>query len=379
MSAAVAEAVPLATEADLTLTPDLAADKQEAVVAEAEAAGLTYVSDTEPGIRRRRAGKGFSYRDADGKAIKDPATLARIKALAIPPAYHEVWICPDPNGHIQATGRDEKGRKQYRYHTRWREYRDGHKYGRMAAFGRALPRLRERVEVDLRKQGLNRDKVLATVVRLLERTLIRVGNDEYAKTNKSFGLTTLRKRHIDVSGTDVGFKFRGKSGVLHETHLRDRRLANIVRQVQDLPGQRLFKYVDAEGQLQNVESADVNAYLREALGGDFTAKDFRTWAGTVAAARALLTEPVPESQTAAKKALTRCVQGVSRRLGNTPAVCRSSYIHPKVMESFSAGALGEAFKDAETDEAFEAACLVFLDAEASLERDKAGEAEVRPA
>lgn len=353
------QAVPVATEAELTPI----VEKTEAVVAEAEAAGLAYVSDLDPGIRRRKSGKGFSYWLPDGKPLKDKAEIARIKSLAIPPAYTEVWICPDPDGHIQATGRDDKGRKQYRYHAKWREWRDGHKYARMAAFGRALPKLRARVEADLRKPGLHRDKVLATVVRLLERTLIRVGNDEYAKQNKSYGLTTLRKKHIAVEGTEVGFRFKGKSGVLHETHLRDRRLAKIVKDVQELPGQRLFKYVDAEGETHDVESADVNAYLREALEGDFTAKDFRTWAGTVAAARALIEEPVPESATAAKKALAACVKGVARRLGNTPAVCRSSYIHPKVMESFAAGALGDAFRDADEPEAFEAACLAFLEAD----------------
>jgi DNA topoisomerase-1 len=253
--------------------PDV--DKSALVAAEAAAAGLSYVHDTDPGIRRRRAGKGWSFIGPDGKAIRDKEAIARIRSLAIPPAYKDVWICPDPRGHIQATGRDEKGRKQYRYHADWATWRAGHKYGRMAAFGAALPKLRGRVERDLKKPGLHRDKVLATVVKLLETTLIRVGNEDYVKQNKSFGLTTLRKRHVDAEGGSVDFKFKGKSGVLHDTHLQDRRLARIVREIQDLPGQRLFKYIGEDGQLHAVESADVNAYLREALEGDFSAKDFR--------------------------------------------------------------------------------------------------------
>lgn len=340
---------------DLTLADD--------VVAEAEARGLSYVSDSDPGIRRRRAGKGFSYVGPDGKVVRDPDTLKRIRSLAIPPAYTDVWICADPDGHIQATGRDVKGRKQYRYHTGWRSWRDSHKYGRLAAFGHALPKLRERVDADLKKPGLPRDKVLATVVRLLETTLIRVGNDEYAKANKSFGLTTLRKKHADVQGTELAFKFRGKSGVQHETHLRDRRLAKIVREVQELRGQRLFQYVDEDGKLQPIESSDVNAYLREALDGDFTAKDFRTWAGTMAAARALLDEPAPTTKTEAKKTLVRCIQGVARRLGNTPAVCRACYVHPKVLDAYETGKLKEALARGDEEQAFETVCLAFLEAD----------------
>jgi DNA topoisomerase-1 len=340
-------------------------DKSVLVAAEAAAAGLTYVHDTDPGIRRRKAGKGFFYVGPDGKRISDEPTLKRIRSLAIPPAYKDVWISADPRGHIQATGRDDKGRKQYRYHPDWRAWRDGHKYGRMAAFGRALPKLRERVDRDLKKPGLHRDKVLATVVRLLETTLIRVGNDEYAKTNKSFGLTTLRKKHVDVHGTEVDFKFKGKSGVLHRTHLRDRRLARIVREIGDLPGQRLFKYVDETGELHDVESADVNAYLREALEGDFTAKDFRTWAGTTSAAQLLLQiDPPPTTKAEVKKAVVGAVKRVAGRLGNTPAVCRSAYIHPKVLDAFSEGHLADVFKDIDNDEAFEAACLAFLEAAA---------------
>ena len=337
-------------------------DKSALVAAEAAAAGLNYVHDTDPGIQRRKYGKGFAYYGPDKKVVKDPDTLARIRSLAIPPAYTDVWICADPRGHIQATGRDDKGRKQYRYHPDWRSWRDAHKYGRMAAFGRALPALRERVERDIKKPGLHRDKVLATVVKLLETTLIRVGNDEYAKQNKSFGLTTLRKRHVDVHGTEVDFKFKGKSGVLHDTHLKDRRLARIVREIQDLPGQRLFKYVGEDGELHAVESEDVNAYLREALGGDFSAKDFRTWAGTLNAAKALLAiDPMPTTQAEQKKAVVSTVKAVARRLGNTPAVCRSAYIHPRVIEAFTEGALAETFVDV-ADEEFEKACLTFLEA-----------------
>ena len=337
-------------------------DKSVLVAAEAAAAGLTYVHDTDPGIRRRRAGKGFFYVGPDGRRVSDPDTLKRIRSLAIPPAYKDVWISPDPRGHIQATGRDDKGRKQYRYHPDWRAWRDGHKYGRMAAFGRALPKLRERVDRDLRKPGLHREKVLATVVRLLETTLIRVGNDEYARQNKSFGLTTLRKKHVDVHGMEVDFKLKGKSGVVHKTGLRDRRLARIVREIGDLPGQRLFKYVGDDGELHDVESADVNAYLREALEGDFTAKDFRTWAGTTHAARLLLeVSPPPATKTEAKRALVGAVKRVANRLGNTPSVCRSAYIHPKVLDAFSEGRLGEVFKDIDGDAAFESACLEFLE------------------
>ncbi|MGR4863431.1 DNA topoisomerase IB [Caulobacter sp. LARHSG274] len=300
---------------------------------------LTYVHDHEPGLRRLVRGDGFAYVDADGRPVKDAATLDRIRRLAIPPAWTEVWICPDPNGHIQAVGRDQKGRKQYRYHPNWRADRDARKYGRMAAFGRALPRLRRRVAADLSLRGLPRDKVLAAVVSLLELTLIRVGNDEYAKANKSFGLTTLRKRHLRLAGGGAVFEFRGKSGKVHRTGFRDRRLARIIAACEELPGQRLFQYVDDDGHRRAVESGDVNAYIRAACGDDFTAKDFRTWAGSLAALEALSVQPRPASPAEAKRAVNLCVKAVAGLLGNTPAVCRAAYIHPKVLEAFEAGQL----------------------------------------
>ena len=305
----------------------------------AERTLLAYVNDQEQGLRRVAHAKGFSYVDADGRTVKDEATLARIKALVIPPAWTSVWICPDPNGHIQAIGRDQKNRKQYRYHPEWRADRDARKYGRMAAFGRALPRLRAQVEHDLGLRGPVKDKVLATAVRLLEITLIRVGNEEYAQANKSFGLTTLRDRHARLSSVGGTFQFKGKSGVVHTTGFRDRRLARIVKACQDIPGQRLFQYLDEDGQRRTVESADVNAYIRAAMGQDFSAKDFRTWAGSLAALEALSLSPKPETKTEAKRTLNTCVKAVAGLLGNTPAVCRAAYIHPKVLEAFEASQL----------------------------------------
>lgn len=306
--------------------------------AQAKAHGLHYVSDIEPGIRRRRSGKGFAYRMPDGSPVRDRETLARIRKLAIPPAYTDVWICLDPLGHLQATGRDERGRKQYRYHPRWKEVRDETKYGRMLAFGRALPRIRKRVDADLAQRGLTRTKVLAAIVRLLEATLIRIGNDEYAKTNKSFGLTTLRKRHVDVEGGAVRFEFKAKSGRLHRAAFRDRRIARIVRSCQDLPGYRLFQYVDDEGERHSVGSAEVNEYLREISGQDFTAKDFRTWAGTLLAAKILAADPDPQAPPT-KVAVVRCIEQVAVQLGNTPAVCRACYVHPGVVGAFLDGDL----------------------------------------
>ena len=305
----------------------------------AEHAGLTYCSDEHPGLSRVGAGRGLVYRDADGKAVRDAGTLARIAALAIPPAWTDVWICPRDDGHIQAIGRDARGRKQYRYHRDWRATRDQAKYERMLAFGRALPRLRKRVEVDLAKRGLPREKVLAAVVRLLELTLIRVGNDEYAKTNKSFGLTTLRKRHVTLSGVGAVFEFRGKSGKDHRTGFHDRRLARVVKACQELRGQRLFQYLDADGQRHAVESADVNDYLRQAMGGDFTAKDFRTWGGSLAAALFLRDQAAPENDHQAKALAAQCAKAVAQILGNTPAVCRASYIAPLVFEGHRDGRL----------------------------------------
>jgi DNA topoisomerase I len=324
-----------------------------------EAAGLTYVSDLEPGIRRRKAGHGFNYLDADGEPVTGEPGLDRIRRLAIPPAWTDVWICPTARGHIQATGRDARGRKQYRYHERWREVRDLHKYDRLIAFGRALPRLRARVERDLARHGLPREKVLAAVIRVMEITLIRVGNEEYARANRSFGLTTLRDRHAKIGARKAVFEFRGKSGKVHRTGFSDRRLARIVKACQDLPGQRLFQYLDDEGQRHSVESADVNAYLRDVLGEDFSAKDIRTWAGTLAAARALVTLPECAGEAEARHNVVTCVKAVAGVLGNTPAVCRKAYIHPDVLEAYEAGALP--LKPEASDRAFELAVLRFLE------------------
>jgi DNA topoisomerase-1 len=334
--------------------------------ATADAAGLLYVTDEDPGIRRRKTAKGFAYTGPDGKAVTDARTLDRIAKLVIPPAYTDVWICADLKGHIQATGRDVRGRKQYRYHPDWRSVRDEGKYARMAAFGRALPAIRAHVESDLRRHGYPKEKVLAAVVRLLELTLIRVGNTEYARANKSFGLTTLRDRHVAVEGGELRFQFKGKSGVVHATGLRDRRLARIVKGCQDIPGQRLFQYWDEAGQHRAVESADVNAYLREISGQDFTAKDFRTWAGTLAAAKALSMQPAPASEREAKQAVALCVKATAGLLGNTPAVCRAAYIHPEVLTAFADQRLPKTFATCE-GERCEKAVLSFLDKLAKVE------------
>jgi DNA topoisomerase-1 len=306
---------------------------------EAREVGLSYVNDHDPGIRRSASRLGMDYHDAAGRRVRDRQTLDRIARLVIPPAWTDVWICPDPDGHIQAVGRDARGRKQYRYHDAWRAHRDEAKYQRVCAFGRALPRLRRRVDADLSCTGLPRDRVLAAVTRLLEVTLIRVGNDEYARQNKSFGLTTLRKRHVTLTGAGAVFEFRGKSGKVHRTGFHDRRLARVLGRAQELPGQRLFKYVDEDGDLRPVESTDVNAYLREALGEDFSAKDFRTWAGTLLAARALALETPPETETSTKRSLNTCVKAVAGLLGNTAAVCRKCYIHPAVFDAWRDGRL----------------------------------------
>ena len=324
-----------------------------------KAAHLTYVSDLDPGLRRRTAGHGFNYLDINGKPMTDEATLDRIRKLAIPPAWTEVWIAPTERSHIQATGRDARGRKQYRYHARWRHVRDSHKYDRLIAFGHALPRLRARVEHDLARRGLPREKVLAAVIRVMEITLIRVGNEEYAKSNKSFGLTTLRHRHAKIGAEKAVFEFRGKSGKVHARSFSDRRLARILKACQDLPGQRLFQYLDDEDRRHAVESADVNAYLRDALGEDFSAKDFRTWAGTLAAARALTTLPASQADGAPKKNIITCVKAVAGVLGNTPAVCRTAYIHPAVLEAYEAGALD--LKAPANSRAFELAVLRLLE------------------
>ena len=302
-------------------------------------AGLRYVTDSMPGIRRRRAGKGFSYRASNGRLITDRAELARFKWLAIPPAWTSVWICPDPKGHLQATGFDSRGRKQYRYHPDWRTIRDVAKFDRMLAFAQALPRIRARVAEDQGRRGLPREKVLATIVHLLEVTLIRVGNREYARANGSYGLTTFRDRHVDFGGTELVFEYRGKGGKLHRISVRDRRLARIVRSCKELPGQHLFQYLDESGERRAIGSADVNAYLEEITGQQFTAKDFRTWAGTVLAALALSITEAFDSEAGAKRNVARAIEQVAAQLGNTVAVCRKSYIHPDVVECYLDGTL----------------------------------------
>jgi DNA topoisomerase-1 len=305
----------------------------------ARAAQLHYVSDALPGIRRQRRGDAFAYVDAGGEPVRDESVLRRIRSLVIPPAWTDVWICADAQGHLQATGRDARGRKQYRYHPRWRAVRDAAKFDRLLAFGEALPRIRERTEADLRRPGMPREKVLAAVVRLLQETRIRIGNEEYRKENGSFGLTTLRRRHADVEGSAIRFQFRGKSGKTHRVRLSDRRLAGIIKRCQDLPGQELFQYLDEDGEPRRIESEDVNAYLREIAGDDFTAKDFRTWAGTILALRFLREcEPCGEAQNG-KKEIVGAVARVAEALGNTPAVCRKCYVHPAVLAAYSSGAL----------------------------------------
>jgi DNA topoisomerase-1 len=315
----------------------------------AKAAGLRYVTDDEPGIRRQKRGKGFTFLDPQGKTVKDEKTLERIRKLAIPPAWTDVWICPRPNGHLQATGRDARGRKQYRYHANWREVRDETKFGRMIAFGDSLPKIRERIDRDMSQRGLGREKVLATVIKLLETTLIRVGNKEYVKQNNSFGLTTLRDQHVDVDGATLRFEFRGKSGKEHSVEVQDRRLARIVKQCRDVPGQKLFQYLDGSGERQSVSSEDVNAYLRETTGEDFSAKDFRTWGGTVLALSALLEVGACESEREANKAVVEAIKHVSGQLGNRPAICRKYYVHPVVIQSFLEGTLRDTLEDAVED------------------------------
>jgi DNA topoisomerase IB len=313
-------------------------------------AGLHYVSDAEPGLRRRRAGKGFVYLDAKGRRVTDAATLARIRALAIPPAYVDVWICADARGHLQASGRDARGRKQYRYHAKWRATRDAGKFARLTAFGKRLPKLRRRLAQDLRKPGLPREKVLAIVVSLLAETLIRVGNHEYARSNNSFGLTTLKNRHVEFPRGDRAiFRFRGKSGQDHTVTLEDARLARLLRHCQQLPGQALFQYVDEDGKPQPIDSGAVNDYLRDAMGEQFTAKDFRTWGGTLAAIVAFVRTPRPRPRTERKLAAAQAqaVRTVAAELGNTPAVCRSSYIHPAVFAGWRRGALQRAVPKAD--------------------------------
>jgi DNA topoisomerase-1 len=304
---------------------------------DAREAGLRYSNDARPGVRREMRGKNFVYFGSNGARIKDKDILARIRRLAIPPAWQNVWICAYENGHIQATGRDARGRKQYRYHADWRQRRDENKFDRMIAFAGALPRIRRRVQRDLTRRGMPREKALATVVRLLEATLIRVGNDEYARQNKSYGLTTMRNRHARVTGAEVRFNFRGKSGKHHEISVRDPQLARIVRRCQEMPGQELFGYEDELGGTHDVGSHDVNAYLREISGADLTAKDFRTWAGTVLAAIALREFEAVTHAAEAKKNVLTAIEAVAKMLGNTPAVCRKCYVHPEILDSYLAG------------------------------------------
>jgi len=300
----------------------------------AEEAGLRYVSDDRVGYTRRANADEFDYFDSEDKPIRDDQRLLRLKRLAIPPAWTEVWICPSPNGHIQATGRDARRRKQYLYHERWREVRDENKYDRIISFGKALPKIRRRVAQDLKLRGLPREKVLATVVQLLERTFIRIGNEEYARDNKSFGLTTMKDRHVEVKGSKLRFRFRGKSGREHEVDVTDRRIAKIISKLQDLPGQDLFQYVDDDGEVRDVSSQDVNEYLREITGEDFSAKDFRTWAGTVLTALALTTQEKFETKKQAKANIKTAISAVAKILGNTPGICRKCYVHPAVLENY---------------------------------------------
>jgi DNA topoisomerase I len=312
--------------------------------AAAKAAGLRYVNDEKPGIRRERGGDGFRYLDATGEPVNDEDTLKRIKSLAIPPAWTDVWICAQANGHLQATGRDARGRKQYRYHPKWRSVRDEVKYERMIKFGQALPAIRREVDRALKLAGLPREKVLATIVFLLEATMMRIGNDEYARENGSFGLTTLRNRHVRIDGSDVEFRFRGKSGVFHKVKVHDRRLSRIIARTRELPGQDLFQYVDEEGETHSVGSADVNDYLRTITGEDYTAKDFRTWSGTVLAAMALQEFEKFDSEAQAKKNIVRAIESVAEKLGNTPSICRKCYVHPAVIDAYLDGTVLEVLR-----------------------------------
>ena len=334
----------------------------------AKAADLRHVTDDRPGLSRRRSGRGFNYSAPDGEVVRDQATLKRIRALAIPPAWTDVWICPIANGHIQATGRDARRRKQYRYHPRWQQIRDATKYERLIEFGNALPTIRERVRHDIGLPGVPRDKVLATIVSLLEATFIRVGNEEYARNNRSYGLTTLQDRHVEIDGSEIQFRFRGKSGKPHAVKLTDRRLARAVRRIRELPGQDLFQFLGDAGEPQSINSGDVNDYLRAASGQEFTAKDFRTWAGTLLAAQELVPSRCLDEDVSPKAAQVAAVASVAERLGNTPAVCRKCYIHPAVLDAYQNRAAYDRWiaaceSDAATDglRPEEAALLRFLD------------------
>jgi DNA topoisomerase-1 len=336
---------------------------EDAPESSAREAGLRYVSDRESGFARRRRGKGYQYVDADGGALSSEQ-VKRIEALAIPPAWTDVWICRSPNGHLQATGRDARGRKQYRYHPRWTEVRDETKYHRLLAFAGSLPRIRRRVEKDMSRKALSRERVIATVVHLLDTTNIRVGNDEYARDNKSFGLTTMRERHVELDGSHITFRFRGKSGKMHDVELTDPRAARVLKRCEELPGQELFQYVDGEGEVVDIDSDDVNGYIQDVAGGDFTAKDFRTWSGTVLAAWALQELGEFDSKTQAKRQVAAAVKSVSEELGNTPAVCRRCYVHPEVLDAHLDGALRDVLGKTATRTgltAHEAAVLALLE------------------
>jgi DNA topoisomerase-1 len=352
-------------------------------LAAAKAAKLRYVSDADPGITRRSSGKGFVYVSRTGKIIRDAAELKRIRALVIPPAWTDVWICPLADGHLQATGRDAKGRKQHRYHPRWREIRDATKYHRMLSFAAVLPRIREQVRRDLSLAGLTREKVLATVVRLLEVTTIRVGNEEYARNNGSFGLATLKDRHVDISGQKIRFQFRGKSGVQHAISLEDKRLAKIIKRCQDLPGYELFQYVGEDGSLYSIDANDVNDYLKQIAGEDFTTKDFRTWNGTVLAACALKELPVSSRCTKAqlKRNITQAVEAVAKTLGNTKAVCRKCYIHPALIHAYEKGSLCRSLRVQISRKSAKGSCALSADeaAVAALLRREANLGEGRSA
>ena len=355
----------------------------------AEYVGLTYVSDENSGIRRLKTGKGFRYMRSGGAKIEDATTLKRLKALAIPPAWRDVWICPRPDGHIQATGRDAKGRKQYRYHPKFREVRESTKYQHMLKFAESLPTIRQQIRAHLGLSGLPREKVLATVVHLLEATLIRVGSDEYAKQNKSYGLTTLKNRHVEVKGGELRFNFKGKSGKVWRLGIHDRRIAKVIRACQELPGQELFQYVDEQDQTRAVTSSDVNAYLKEISGEEITAKDFRTWHGTVLAALALQEFEKFDSQAGAKKNIKAAIQRVAARLGNTPTICRKCYIHPEILNTYVEGSLllevkakveAELRDDLQGLKPEEAAVLTLLQARLSLTlEDKLRESAARAA
>lgn len=319
-------------------------------VASARTAGLRYVTDLKPGLRRIGSGKGFRYLDAEGKVVRDTETLARIKTLAIPPAWTNVWICPSSVGHLQATGRDSRGRKQYRYHPQFRKVRDEAKFNRLVAFGQALSQIRRKVERDLKLPGLSREKLLATIVRLLETTLIRVGNEEYARENASFGLTTLRNRHVKVTGARLHFEFKGKSGIRHAIDLEDRRLAKILRRCQELPGEELFQYIDDGGDRHSIGSEHVNEYLQSITGAEFTAKDFRTWGGTVLAVEQLETLEDYESVAQAKRNVVYAIEIVARRLGNTRTICQKCYVHPSLIDAYLDGRLLQLLKQAAAGE-----------------------------